>query len=219
MNLILTSDFPATTNDLVVAQLRAVASHPRIAWIADRTDRDGAMFREALDRFGALGFTQLEAVDIDEQRDDVQIAYLHEFEVLYLTGGDALRFRYNAMRTGLAGRLRQCADLGRLIIGAGAGAMLLTPNVSLSRLPQEVTAEVIDSRLRFEALGAVAYEVLPHSERWGEAVSAKVREYSRRVDNDIVGLADGSALFPTGPDTFSSVGTVTRYRNGTIIEP
>jgi peptidase E len=161
MNLILTSDFPATASDVVAARIRSAAPEPRCAWIPDRTDATGSAFRHAREQFASYGLQQLELVDIEDDRDDVQIAYLHEFDVIYLIGSDALRLRYNALRAGLSGRLRQCAARGRLIVAAGAASMLLTPNVSISKLLHEPLAEVMAARPRLEALGAVNYEIIP----------------------------------------------------------
>jgi peptidase E len=218
MNLILTSDFPSTANERVAARIRATARDPRIAWIPPFTDADRARFRDATERFAALGFRQLEAVDIDDERDEVQIAYLHEFDVIYLSGGDPVRFRYNAIRSGLSGRLRHCIAADHLVVAASGGALLLTPNVSVFRLQNEPLEDVLATRDRFNALGAVSYELLPHLHRWDSGLLAKVRGYSQGVDHDIVGLADGGAVFHEGDDVVESVGAITRYRKGHIIE-
>jgi peptidase E len=199
--------------------MRGSASRPRIAWIPPCTDADGARFDEARTRFGALGFDDLECVDIDVDRDDVQIAYLHEFDIVYLSGGDAVRFRYNAIRAGLLGRLRQRLAAGGLIVAASGGSMLLTPNVSLFRLQAEPVADVVATRERYGAVGAVPYELLPHANRFDAAFMAKVEEYSCHVDHDIVALDDAGALIHSSPDAFSPVGRIRRYRRGNIIEP
>jgi dipeptidase E len=217
MNLILTSDFPATANAAVVERIRAVASEPRIAWIPAFTDKDGVHFAEAERLFSAVGLEQLEYLDIDEDLDQVQLAYLHEFDVIYLSSGDPVRFRYNAMRAGLAGRLRQCAGLGRLIVGASGGASLLTPNVSLFRLQNESVEEVLATRGRFSAMGVVAFELLPHANRLAAAAIDKVRRYTEQSDIDVVAVADGGAIFPTSSGEFEHVGMFTRYRRGEII--
>ena len=217
MNLILTSDFPSTANATVVERIRSVALDPRIAWIPPFTDQDGAHFSEAGRLFGQAGFDQLEHLDIDEDLDQVQLAYLHEFDVIYLSGGDPVRFRYNAIRAGLSGRLRQCAALGRLIVGASGGALLLTPNVSLFRLQTESVEDVVATRGRFAALGAVTFELLPHANRVDAAFIDKVRRYTEKTATDVVAVGDGGAIFATSPDAFDHVGPITRYRGGEII--
>lgn len=218
MNLILTSDFPATPIAEVAARMRAAAPSPRMAWVAPQTAASDLDFAAARTHFAALGLEQLECVDIDEDRDEVQIAYLHEFDVIYLCAGDPVRFRYNAIRSGLAGRLRQCLSAGRLIVAASAGALLLTPNVSLLRLTDDPVADVLATRGRYDALAAVEFELLPHVNRADAALLAKVAEYSRHVDHDIVCLPDGAALLYDDTRVGESIGEITRYRNGHIIE-
>jgi dipeptidase E len=218
MNVILTSDFPATPTSEIVDRVRATAAAPRIAWVASYTDTDGGVFGEARRQFQRLGFEGVECVDIDQDRDDVQIAYLHEFDVIYLSGGDPVRFRYNAIRSGLAGRLRQCLAGNRLVVAAGGGSLLLTPNVSLVRLDEEPVDRVLAERPRFDALGAVSYELLPHSNRRDATFLDRVRAYSSAVPNDIVCLSDGGAMFCSGRDTYTGVGPIARYRKGNIIE-
>jgi peptidase E len=217
MNLILTSDFPTTANTSVVARIKAAAPEPRIAWIPPFTDKEGVHFTEAGRRFSDAGFDQLEYLDIDEDLDQVQLAYLHEFDVIYLGDGDPVRFRYNAMRAGLAGRLRQCAGLGRLIIGSGGGALLLTPSVAVFRLQSESVDDVLATQGRCAAMGVVSYELLPHANRMEATVIDRVRRYSERSVTDVVAIADGGAIFPTSPDAFEHVGVITRYRHGEII--
>jgi hypothetical protein len=114
--------------------------------------------------------------------------------------------------------LRQCVAAGRLVVGSGGGALLLTPNVSLFRLHTESLDEVFASRGRFDALGAVAYEVLAYASRVDPSFLEKVEQYSSRVDHDVLAMMDGSAIFPTGPDSFEHIGAIARYRHGKIIE-
>ena len=214
MNVILTSDFPSSAHPQVVERMKAVGPRPRIAWVASETASGRAHFGGAEVRFRELGFDQLEYCDIDEEKDEVQLAYLYEFDIVYLSGGDPLRFRYNMLRTGLSGRLRQCASMDRLIVAASGGSLLLTPNVSLYRLQSESVDAVVDTRARFDGMSAVPYEVLPHLNRWDEEFLEKVSRYSARLENDIIAIADGAAVFPQTLHSFEYVGEVSRYRQG-----
>jgi peptidase E len=214
MNVILTSDFPSTAHPRVVERMKAVAAQPRIAWVAPDTADGHAHFDRATERFAELGFGQIEYCDIDQEKDEVQLAYLYEFDIVYLSGGDPIRFRYNMLRTGLSGRLRQCVALDRLIVAASGGALLLTPNVSLYRLQSESLEEVLDTRGRYDGMSALPYEVLPHVNRWDDAFLDKVARYSAKVENDIIALADGAAVFPETAHAFDYVGDVVRYRQG-----
>jgi peptidase E len=214
MSLILTSDFPSTAHPTVVEHIKALGQQLRIAWIAPDTEGGHLHFDSARDRFGQLGFDHVEYCDIDQERDDVQLAYLYEFDVIYLSGGDPLRFRFNMLRAGLGGRLRQCLAAGRLIVAASGGALLLTPNVSVYRLQSESLEHVLATRGRFDAVGAVPYEFLPHVNRHDAAFLEKVRAYSAHIDVDIIAVPDGGALIHQAPETFEAVGRITRFRRG-----
>lgn len=214
MTVILASDFPTSAPPRIVDRMKAAGERPRIAWIASDSTEGRAGFPAAVARFAELGFDNLEYCDIDEERDEVQLAFLYEFDIVYLSGADPLRFRYNMLRTGLSGRLRQCVTLDRLIVAASGGAPLLTPNVSLYRLQTEPLDEVLASRGRFDGMHAVAYELLPHRNRWDAAFVEKVRLYSEHVETDILALADGAALFPATAHAFDYIGDVVRYRKG-----
>jgi peptidase E len=218
MSFILTSDFPASGSPPIVDRIRSVATRPRIAWIAGDTAAGRPHFLESREQFAALGFDNLEYCDIDEETDEVQLAYLYEFDVVYLSAADPVHFRANMLRTGLSGRLRQCAGLGRLIVASGGGALLLTPNVSVHRLHAEPLEVVLASRSRFDGMSAVAYEVLPHANRYDAAFTERVRRYSERIDNDILAIDDGAAVFAETPHAFDWVGDVARFRQG-VREP
>jgi peptidase E len=217
MNLILTSDFPSSAPPAVVDRLRAGQEAPRIVWIAPESVAGRVHFDLARERFKALGFDQLEYCDIDLEKDDVQLAYLHDYDIVYLSGGDPVVFRYNMLRAGLGGRIRQAANAGRLIVAASGGALILTPNVSLHRLLTDPLESVMDTRGRFDALSAVPYEILPHVNRLETAFLERVRQYSERIPHDIVGIADGGALFPAADGTFDHVGEIVRFHRGAML--
>lgn len=216
MELILTSNFPESAPRQVVERIKAVGAAPRVAWIAESTEMWRRLFEPSRARFEALGCTDLEYCDIDEDPDPVQIAYVHEFDLIYLHGEDPVRFRRNMLRTGMAGRLRHAAMGGTLIVTSSAGSLLMTPNVSLYRLKTESVDQVMSNWWRFDGTGAVAYEVLPHADRWEAPFLERVLDYSARLDHDIIGVPDGGALFHIGPHTFDYVGEVVRYRKGTV---
>lgn len=214
MNLVLASDFPASAQPAIVERLRAAGTESRVAWIPPDTESGHAHFDVARRQFADLGFDGLEYCDIDRERDDVQLAYLADFAVIYLSGGDPIRFRLNMLRSGLGGRLRQAAEAGCLILAASGGALLLTPNVSVFRLLNEPLEVVLAERARFGAVGAVPYELLPHLNRHEAALLEKVRAYSAQVDVDILGLPDGGGLFHENPHEFEASSQVTRFRRG-----
>lgn len=214
MNLILAGRFPASAHPRVLERMRACRAAPRIAWIAPDSDTAQEQFPAWASALKALGFTELEACDIDRDVDEVQLAYLYEFDIICLSQGDPLVFRYNMLRTGLSGRLRQCVTLNRLIIASDEAATLLSPNVSTHRLASEPLESVMSNRERFDGMGAVAYELLPRFEERSAEELERVRQYSSRIDHDVVALGGDAVIFAETPRSFDYVGTLARFRGG-----
>jgi peptidase E len=217
MNLILTSDFPSTGNDHVFERMKATAARPRIAWIPPVTDSHGQRFAHAQQRFGSFGLDWLEYCDIDEETNPIQLSHLEQYDIIYLAGGDPIRFRRNIFRTGLAERLHQCLVAQRLVVAASGGSMQLTKNVSLFRLLTETIDTVLANHADFQGLGMVEYELLPHLNTCEPDFLEQVRSYSERVDCDIIALEDGAAVVQSSRDHYQCVGHVVRFRKGVVM--
>lgn len=216
MNLVLTSDLPSTANQVVFDLMRNRHLQPRIAWIAPLTSAGREHFPIAQNQFSAYGFSNLEYCDIDEKTNEMQLTFLDQYDVIYLSGGDPIRFRQNILRSGLSIQLRKCLDAGCLVVAASVGSMQLTKNISLFRLVTTPLDNVLAEHPKYAALGIVEYEILPHVNRLESAFLEKVRRYSEEVPHDVFGLADGAALLYTNSNDFLFIGQVTRYRKGEV---
>ncbi|RIK44573.1 MAG: hypothetical protein DCC55_02065 [Chloroflexi bacterium] len=216
MNLILTSDFPLTGNEVVLARMRSSGTKPRIAWVSPAPDAGGERFRRAQEQFGWYGFDRLESCGIEAEADENRWSQLEQYDILYLSGGDPIRFRRTMIRTGLSQQLRKCLAAGRLVVAASGSSLQLTQNVSLFRLQGATIDDVFASRSEYEALGVVAYELLPHLNRCEPAFLEKVRQYSKRAACDIIALADGAAVLHSSRDDYRCVGQTAIFRQGVM---
>jgi peptidase E len=214
VKLVLTSDFPSTSNDMVVDQIRSVGLHPRVAWVPPFTSIGRERFPAAQALFKSLGVPTLDYCDIDQEPNQTQLDELDEYDVIYLTGGDPIGFRRSIINSRLSGRLRGCVANGRLIVAASGGAMQFTNNLSLFRLLTKTVSDVVAERDEYDALGMVDYELLPHVNRLDAPFMAKVQHYSERVTNDVVALEDGAALLHEDQGSYRSVGRAVRFRGG-----
>jgi len=165
LNLALTSDFPSTITNELVARIRATAGKPRVAWIPPRTVAGRERFHAAQAQFQLLGVSAVEFCDIDEEPNEKQLAHLDEYDVLYFTGGDPLVFSANLKRWCVGDAVRKCLAAGRLVVGASGGAMQFGQNVSLYRLLSCDVERVLAERGEYTGLGLVDYELLPHLNR------------------------------------------------------
>jgi peptidase E len=162
------------------------------------------------------GFDSLVYCDIEAEADENRLPRLEQYDILYLSGGDPITFRRNMLRTGLSEQLRQRLAAGRLVVAASGGAMQFTKNVSLFRLQSATIDDVFASRSGYEALGVVEYELLSHLNRFESEFLEKVRQYSERVNHDILALADGAAVLHSSRDDYQCLGQAAIFRNGVM---
>jgi peptidase E len=216
LNIALTSDLPSTANQAVLDLMRNRHPYPRIAWIAPFSSAGREHFPFAQNQFSAYGFSNLEYCDIDEEINETQLAAIGQYDVIYLSGGDPIRFRQNILRSGISTHLQQSLVAGCLLVAASGGSMQLTRNVSLFRLLSTPLDRVLAERREFDALGIVDYEILPHVNRLESSYLDKVRFYSEQIDHDVLGLADGAALLYKNSNDYLCVGQVTRFRKGEV---
>jgi peptidase E len=211
LNLALTSDFPSTPNEAVAAHLRVVAPTPRVAWVAPQSSLAArTRFLAAQLVFRTLGVDRLEYCAIDDGAESMQ---LDQYDAVYLTGGDPVLFRRNIQRNNLASHVREFIAGSRLVVAASGGAMQLTANVSLFRLQTSTVDEVLEHHARYEGLGIVPFEVLPHLNRHDDIFLEKVRLYSKFIPHSILALADGAAVvYVDGAPTIT--GQAVRFLHG-----
>jgi hypothetical protein len=92
--------------------------------------------------------------------------------------------------------------------------MQFTNNFSVFRLLMKTVVDVVAERDAYEALGIVNYELLPHVNTLDAPFLEKIRQYSERIPNDVVGLEDGAALIHQESGSYRCVGRAIRFRGG-----
>jgi hypothetical protein len=205
MRVMLSSNFPRPGHEAIGARLR-LEGVERIHWLAGSPDEQ--RYESACAEFAAHGFFDVQAVAAGT----LDIGGLSAADGLYFSGGDPLVFSAALARSTVAARLARLTE--PWLLGASGGAMQLTPNLSLFRLQQHSVTEVLRERHRFTALGIVAFEVLPHSDRHPASLLDAVRHYSEGVDNDIWCLADGAAVWQDANGPLSAIGDARCLRRG-----
>jgi peptidase E len=196
--------------------MRSVGPNPRGVWISPQTTTGHEKFPEARAAFQRLGFETVERCDIDEEPDSGQLAALHQFDVIYLSGGDPLVFRQNLLRTGLDHRLRECWLAGRVVVAASGGAMQLTANVSLFRLLNVAFGDALAEHGGYAGLRLVPYELLPHLNRFEPTFLELVRRYSERLSCDVLALSDAAAVVHHDADPCRVHGEAVWLRRGIV---
>lgn len=215
LNLVLTSNLPSLPIEAVYQLMRQTEEQPRIAWIPPFKDIGNKHFAAAKRLFEAHGFDRLESFSIDGGETE-SLSRIEDYDVIYLSGGDPIRFRASLLQSNLATHLRDCIDTGKVIVASSGGSMQLTQNVSVFRLLNLEVEQVIAQLNEYEALGVVPYEFLPHLNVHGESFLEKVRQYSRGISHPVIGIVDGGALMHKSRDQYQITGRASIYRHGDV---
>ena len=215
MNLSLTSNLPTTPIKAVYELMRRAGDHPRVAWIPPSEDDGQERFVKARMLFETHGFDRLEYISIGGNRSE-RTTRLAEYDIVYLSGGDPIRFRSNLIQASLDAELRNCIGAGKLIVASSGGSMQLTKNISVFRLIEFEVDEVIDQWSQYEALDIVPYEFLPHLNLHSESFLEKVRLYSQAIDHPVIGVEDGGALVHKSSNQYEVIGQASIFRHGDV---
>jgi dipeptidase E len=215
MNLVLTSNFPSTPIEAVYRLIRNVGESPRIAWIPPFKEIDNKRFTAAKMLFEVHGLERLERFSMGGSETDSSIQ-LEAYDIIYLSGGDPIKFRTNLLQSNLATHLRNRIDNGKMIVASSGGSMQLAQNISVFRLVNFEVEQVIAQRNEYEALGIVPYEFLPHLNAHGGSYLEKVRRYSQAISHPVIGVEDGGALIHKSRGKYQLVGQASIFHHGDI---
>jgi peptidase E len=215
MNLVLTSNLPSTPIEAVYQLMRQLGEQPRIAWIPPFEDIGNRHFAEAKMLFEAHGFKRLESFNIGIGGSESP-APLEEFDLIYLSGGDPVKFRAHLLQSNLVTHLRNCIDNGKMIVASSGGSMQLAQNISTFRLLNLEVEHVIAQRNEYGAIGIVPYEFLPHLNAHDGSFLEKVRKYSQAISHPVIGIEDGGALIHISRDEYQLIGRASIFHYGEI---
>jgi dipeptidase E len=118
---------------------------------------------------------------------------LLDCDAIHLSGGDTAAFLLRLRKNGMLERLRAWAEAGGLLIGASAGAILMTPTIAVDALYDEGQANSIQDS---EALALLPFEFFPHLQAKPRYL-ADLKEYSTRTPRPIIACPDGDGIVVT----------------------
>lgn|GEM_PF-2414775 len=215
MNLFLTSNLPSIPIEAVYQLMRQTGEQPRIAWIPPCKDIGNKRFVAAKKLFEAHGFIRLESFSMGGGGTESSTR-IEDYDIIYLSGGDPIKFRANLLQSNLTTHLQNCIDHGKMIVASSGGSMQLTQNISVFRLINLEVEQVIEQRNAYEALGVVPYEFLPHLNAHDESFVEKVRQYSQAISHPVIGVEDGGALMHKSRDKYQLIGRASIFRLGDV---
>jgi len=147
-----------------------------------------------------LGFGCADFVDIEFEPPDL----FRTYDVLYLNGGNPFYLLLWMKKRNAIPLLHEQAELGKLIIGTSAGAMVLSRSVghvsSLNRIAGYEPMDINELK-DHEAVGLTEIAVVPHYNRFVTAdpgFEAKLQELEGSCGTEFARVRDGEAVVIEG---------------------
>jgi dipeptidase E len=122
--------------------------------------------------------------------DQGSLAALLSCDAIHLSGGNTREFLSRLSRADMIRPLRQYARQGGVLIGTSAGAILLTPNISVDAL---FLGDDPDQAAQSEALSLAEFEFFPHLGN-DQSYLPRLLKYSRSCSRAILACPDGCGV-------------------------
>jgi dipeptidase E len=182
----------------------------RIGYVPSAPDPLRKFFRSRQDYYAHLGLA-LEAYCDPRAHSAEELAGLMACDAIHLSGGDTRHFLDGLIQADMLALLRRWAEDGRVLIGASAGAILLTPTIALDAIfrgadpAREPTSA---------ALNLAPFEFFPHLDQSPAYLPALIA-YSRSNNRPILACPDGDGVIVEDGEV-EFIGNILRIENGDV---
>ncbi len=179
------------------------APNLKFTYIPSASDPSRHYFNIAKEYFADFEFSSFEYFDIDSEFDPSKMNALTESDVVYLSGGQTFTLLNNIKNKNILNFLINFAKSeGKVLIGASAGAMVMTPSVEVTAYFHRALgdyknynqAQVID----FSGLSLVDFEFFPH---FTKEKLKDIEPYLKVTKNTVYGCYDNGGIVVNGDET------------------
>lgn len=132
---------------------------------------------------------KIDYFDLSEDFSDEKLAKLLEYGAIYLSGGNTYVFMDSARKRNIRLLLEKHLENGGLLIGASAGAIMMTPSIDLAKFGDENTPNLKDAA----GFGFVDFEFCPHFTNKEE--QNFLSEYMKVKNRELYTCKDGDGIF------------------------
>jgi dipeptidase E len=192
INAVLYSDQIIPANAKVDLRLVALMKGRgrRIGYVPSGPEPDQRFYTERRAYYARCGLDLDLFHDLDRPHDADALAALLACDAIHLSGGDTVAFLARLRKAGMLEKLRAWAGAGGLLIGASAGAILMTPTIAVDALYGDGQPDGTGDN---EALALLPFEFFPHLQAKPRYL-ADLKEYSTRTPRPIIACPDGDGI-------------------------
>ncbi len=136
---------------------------------------------------------QVDYFDLSENFSNEKLLGLADYGTIYLSGGNTYVFMDSANKRKLAPFLKKYLEAGWLLIGASAGAIMMTPSIDLAGYADENTPQLKDAT----SFGFVDFEFHPHFSNSTDE-NEYLSEYKKKKNVEVYVCENGDGMFVSG---------------------
>jgi dipeptidase E len=174
-------------------------------------------FTRAMRRYRSAGIERFYTLEPNRRPHPSEIKILLQSDVIYLAGGNTYTFLHHLRSSGLLPVLKRFANQGGVLAGLSAGAILLTPTISLAGIPSYDVDENevgLTAPAELKALDLVPFEFSPHDTKSNQR-QRELLEHSTASGNPIFSMRDGAGLVVEGKRV-TAIGEGKLYIHGKV---
>lgn len=186
---------------------------PRVGYIPSGADPEGSFYLDRQTYYSALGIDLAFSLELNDNFQPELFPYLLACDGIHLSGGNTYHFLYWLRQRGLIDPIREFVAHGGVLIGASAGAILMTPEISATAYCADnpLPGEEMDN---LDALNLVDFAFFSHIDHFPEHENQMI-EYSREHDFPIYGCANGDGIIVDG-DNIEFLGPCKKAEKGKL---
>lgn len=181
-----------------------------IGYITSGPELDRRFYLEKKAYYDRLGLSLSVFLDTELPLEKAALTALFECDAIHLPGGDTRGFLKRMTACQLLAPIADWAKQGGILIGASAGAIMMTPTVALDAIfTDEDPLTVKDGT----ALELVPFEFFPHLGKSADYMP-KLLSYSAKVSRPIAACHDGDGVI-VEYGRIRGIGDIVWLKNGT----
>lgn len=162
MKLMLFSDQSSVPPEKVGNRLAELVNkeQPIVGYISSCPDKSRQFYQQAEKYYSQFQAVLSPYLDLEDGFSTSVMELVFQADAIHLSGGNTFRFMYWILQRGLKEQLIRYVDTGGILIGVSAGSIIMTPNISISKLCDDKNEIGLEN---LAGLNLVNFHYLPHA--------------------------------------------------------
>jgi dipeptidase E len=182
---------------------------PRLAYIPSASDVTRKYFKEKCEYYRKYGIEDILHFDLNKEYDPSKTDELLACDAIHLSGGDPFQFLGSIRKRKFGPVLKKYLDDGGILLGVSAGAIVLTPSISISHVFYKTRTD------EHQAVGLVDFYFLPHWNLREERLEDVIR-FSHENRSTVYACNDGDGMV-IQDGKIEAVGGLTLISKGNVM--